>query len=137
MFRYGLFAACCVCATISATQAGNQTEPFRATQQTALDSVDAHRDSILDVNQTIWRYAEVGLQEHKSAKILTDRLQQSGFKVETGIAGIPTAFVASYGSGKPVIGILAEYDALPGISQKLSPLREPLEEGGNGHGCGL
>jgi aminobenzoyl-glutamate utilization protein B len=88
------------------------------------------------VNQAIWKFAEVGLQEHQSSKLLVDKLTTAGFKVERGISGMPTAFVASYGSGSPVIGILAEYDALPGLSQKASPAREPVTEGAAGHACG-
>jgi aminobenzoyl-glutamate utilization protein B len=65
-----------------------------------------------------------------------EKLRESGFEVRTGVSGMPTAFVASYGSGRPVIGILAEYDALPGLSQKVSPQREPEQEGGAGHACG-
>jgi len=89
------------------------------------------------ISDTIWSYAELGLQEFKSSKLLADTLEESGFKVERGLAGMPTCFVASYGSGKPVIGILGEYDALPMISQKgRVPAQEPLLEGAPGHGCG-
>lgn len=89
------------------------------------------------ISDSIWSFAELGLQEYKSSKLLADTLEQAGFKVERGVAGMPTAFVASYGSGKPVIGILGEYDALPMISQKGRIARqEPLIEGGPGHGCG-
>lgn len=109
---------------------------FRETQLTAIADVDARRDEILAVNQALWQYAEVGLQEQRSAKLLIDKLRAAGFEVRTGIAGIPTAFVASYGSGKPIIGILAEYDALPGMSQKVSPIREPVTAGSAGHACG-
>ena len=84
----------------------------------------------------IWAYAETALREHKSSKALSDYAEQQGLKVERGIAGMPTAFIASYGQGSPVIGILGEFDALPGISQKASSVREPLEEGAPGHGCG-
>lgn len=84
----------------------------------------------------IWSFAELGYQEYKSSALLQDKLRQAGFKVESGVAGLPTAFVASYGSGSPVIGILAEFDALPGLSQDTVPYRKPLTEGGSGHGCG-
>lgn len=109
---------------------------LRPAQQTAVAAVDAHRKTILAANQAIWKYAEVGLAETKSAGHLVTQLKSAGFEVRTGIAGMPTAFVASYGSGKPVIGILAEYDALPGLSQKVSPIQEPLVDGKPGHGCG-
>ena len=78
----------------------------------------------------------MGLEERKSAALLVDKLRSAGFDVKTNIAGMPTAFVASFGSGKPVIGIMAEYDALPGLSQKMTPQRKPLIPDAPGHGCG-
>ena len=80
--------------------------------------IKANESSLKDINQRIWSLAELGLQEHKSSKILQDLLSANGFKVKRGVADMPTAFVASYGTGKPVIAILAEYDALPGVSQQ-------------------
>jgi aminobenzoyl-glutamate utilization protein B len=89
------------------------------------------------ISEAIWRYAELGLQEFKSSALLVKTLEKEGFHVDTGLAGMPTCFVASYGSGKPVIGILAEFDALPTLSQKAGvPRQEPLVEGAPGHGCG-
>ena len=84
----------------------------------------------------IWEYAEVGYKEYKSSLLLQNTLKDNGFNVETGVAGIPTAFVATYGSGTPVIGILAEFDALPGLSQDNSPSKTPVANNSNGHGCG-
>lgn len=84
----------------------------------------------------IWEWAEPGYQETKSSKLLADMLERNGFQVERGVAQIPTAFVATAGSGTPVIGILGEYDALPGLSQKAVPVREAAQPGGYGHGCG-
>ena len=84
----------------------------------------------------IWDYAEVGFKETKSSILLQNTLKDNGFKVEAGVAGMPTAFVATYGSGKPVIGILAEFDALPGLSQDSSFLKTPVINKPNGHGCG-
>lgn len=90
-----------------------------------------------NISDAIWGYAELGMQEFKSSALLIKTLEEEGFKVEKGVAGIPTCFVASWGDGKPVIGILGEFDALPGLSQKaLSPLQIPLVEGAPGHGCG-
>jgi aminobenzoyl-glutamate utilization protein B len=103
---------------------------------TAVAHVDEISGQLKQVNQSIWKLAEVGLQEKKSSALLMNQLSDAGFEVESDIAGMPTAFVASYGSGKPVIGILAEYDALPGMSQKVSAVREPLREGAAGHACG-
>jgi aminobenzoyl-glutamate utilization protein B len=89
------------------------------------------------ISDAIWSYAELGLQEFRSSKLLADTLEQAGFKVERGVAGMPTAFVASYGSGKPVIGLLGEFDALPMLSQKgRVPRQEPVVDGAPGHGCG-
>ncbi len=89
------------------------------------------------IADSIWSFAELGLQEYRSSKLLADTLEQAGFSVERGVAGMPTAFVASYGSGKPVIAILGEYDALPMLSQKGRVAKQdPLIPGAPGHGCG-
>src|SRR5262245_31519722 len=110
-----------------------------AAKQHALDWLN--RDDVHQrfghISDSIWSYAELGLQEHKSSALLIDTLKREGFTVETGLAGMPTCFVASFGTGKPVIGILAEYDALPMVSQKaFSVDHDPVVEGGPGHGCG-
>jgi len=84
----------------------------------------------------IWEYAELGYKETKSASLHVQNLKDAGFTVETGVAGIPTAFVATYGSGSPVIGILAEYDALPGLAQKAVAEKKSIEGKTGGHGCG-
>ena len=85
---------------------------------------------------SIWDYAEVGFKENKSSLLLQNTLKENGFNVETGVAGMPTAFVASYGTGKPIIGILAEFDALPGFSQDSSYTKTPIANKNNGHACG-
>ena len=84
----------------------------------------------------IWDYAEVGFKETKSSVLLQNTLKNNGFKVDAGVAGMPTAFVATYGSGSPVIAILAEYDALPGLSQENSSVKTPIANKNSGHGCG-
>lgn len=84
----------------------------------------------------IWEWAEPGYQETRSSALLAERLEQSGFRVERGVAEIPTAFVAEFGSGEPVLGILAEFDALPGLSQDAVPERRPRQPGALGHACG-
>jgi aminobenzoyl-glutamate utilization protein B len=90
-----------------------------------------------NISDLIWNYAELGMQEFKSSALLIRTLEEEGFNVEKGVAGMPTCFVASWGSGKPVIGILGEFDALPMLSQKaLNPIQIPLVEGAPGHGCG-
>ncbi len=88
------------------------------------------------VAQQLWEWAELGYKEHRSSALLQRMLEAEGFEVEAGVAEIPTAFVASYGKGKPVIAILAEYDALPGLSQAAQPTRQEVVEGGSGQGCG-
>jgi aminobenzoyl-glutamate utilization protein B len=88
------------------------------------------------LQKEIWSYAELGFLESKSSKALQEHLKSNGFTIEAGLAGMPTAFVATYGSGSPVIGILAEFDALPGLSQDTVPYKKPLVDGGSGHGCG-
>ena len=80
--------------------------------------------------------AETAFEEYESSKLLADYAEKNGFNVERGVAGMPTAFVATYGSGSPVISVLGEFDALPGISQKTLPTKEPIVEGAAGHGCG-
>ena len=99
-------------------------------------SVEAHQEALIAISDSIWALAETPFQEHESARILADYAESQGLTVERGVAGIPTAFVATYGSGSPVISVLGEFDALPGISQKASPVKEPLNEGAAGHGCG-
>ncbi len=102
----------------------------------AVEWVDGHGPLIVDAHQRAWELAELGLQEHETGRLLADILAEQGFAVERGVAGLPSAFVATYGSGEPVIGIMGELDALPGLSQKVVPYREPLVAGAAGHGCG-
>lgn len=107
-----------------------------ALRQTAHASVELHAAELYALSKRIWRFAETSLTESRSSKALADFLEQRGFRVERGTAGIPTAFTATWGNGKPVIGILAEFDALPGISNTATTDRQPLVRGGAGHGCG-
>jgi aminobenzoyl-glutamate utilization protein B len=106
------------------------------TKRAAVASVDRHAAALTDLSDKIWEYAETALRETRSSKALADFAEAQGFKVTRNVAGMPTAFTASFGSGKPVIGIMGEYDALPGVSQKASADKSPLVEGGAGHGCG-
>jgi aminobenzoyl-glutamate utilization protein B len=105
-------------------------------KQAVLDFVDAHASDYGAIAQRIWDLAEVGYQEEESSALLQTHLQQAGFQVEAGVAGMPTAFIASYGQGQPVIAILAEFDALPGITQDRVPERAPRPDMGAGHACG-
>ncbi|MEM1120688.1 MAG: amidohydrolase [Bacteroidota bacterium] len=101
-----------------------------------INSLDAQTERFSKVAREIWENPELGYLEYTSSKILVDELKAAGFKVETGVADMPTSFVATYGKGGPVLGFLAEFDALPGLSQDAVPYRSVLVEGGNGHGCG-
>ena len=106
-------------------------------QKAALfESVNKRDSESWDAALQIWEWAEPGYQESKSSALLADMLKDHGFKIDKKVAGIPTAFTATFGSGKPVIGILGEYDALPGLSQAAKPIRESLADGAYGHGCG-
>jgi aminobenzoyl-glutamate utilization protein B len=107
-----------------------------ANKQTAVSIIDAHAADLTRLSDQVWGFAELAMQEYQSAKVLADYAEQQGFKVDRGVAGIPTAFVASYGAGRPVIGVMGEFDALPGLSQKAQPVRAPQQEGAPGHGCG-
>jgi len=98
--------------------------------------VDTSLPELAKLNDEIWRLAEVAMEEFKSSEALASYLEKMGFAVERGVSGLPTAFVGTYGSGQPVIGFLAEYDALPGLSQETISSKKPLKEGGPGHGCG-
>ncbi|WP_411030473.1 amidohydrolase [Spongiimicrobium sp. 3-5] len=101
-----------------------------------LASVEKHEAALIKISDSIWALAETAFEEHKSAEILANYAEKNGFNVQRGVAGMPTAFVATYGSGAPVISVLGEFDALPGISQKAVPTKEPLQDGAAGHGCG-
>jgi aminobenzoyl-glutamate utilization protein B len=105
-------------------------------KQDVLKSIDAKGDQYSDIAHRIWEFAEVGYQEVKSSELLQETLTQAGFKMEKGVAGIPTAFVATYGTGKPVIAILAEFDALPGVSQDAVPEVKQVQGRPAGHACG-
>jgi len=91
---------------------------------------------IVKASVNVWELAELGLLEEKSSKFLANILEEHGFNIEMGVADMPTAFIATYGKGNPTIGFMGEYDALPGLSQKPVPYKDPLEEGAPGHGCG-
>lgn len=105
-------------------------------KRTAAAAVDQRVEVLDDAARQIWSFAELALKETRSSKLLADLLEKEGFRVERGISDMPTAFVASYGSGKPVVAFLAEFDALPGLSQKAVDHVEPIAAGGSGHGCG-
>ena len=107
-----------------------------ADKRAIVESVEKHKAALIAISDSIWALAETAFEEHNSARILADYAEKQGFQVARGVAGMPTAFVATYGSGSPVISVLGEFDALPGISQKAQPTKEPLNAGAGGHGCG-
>lgn len=101
------------------------------------DAVAERAAVISGLNQAVWEYSELGYQEERSAKVIMKAMEEDGFQVESGLAGIPTAFSAKWGTGKPVVGILGEYDALPGLSQQAAVAEpQPAEGRTTGHGCG-
>ncbi len=125
MFKRFLILMGIVFVLLTQAVMGTINSDFEKTKLDVLKRVEARRKQMIEVSDAIWEYAEIALLEYKSSKLLADNVEQEGFNVERGVADLETAFVADYGSGSPVIGILAEYDALPGLSQK-----------GAGHGCG-
>jgi aminobenzoyl-glutamate utilization protein B len=130
-FNIGI-AALLLCST-AALADGRAASPAK---KAAVQSVERHADELTGLSDQIWAYAETALREHRSAAALADYAEKQGFTVQRGVAGMPTAFVATFGQGRPIIGIMGEYDALPGISQKAVPEKTPLVEGAAGHGCG-
>ncbi len=110
--------------------------PLNLIKEEAAINIQSNYELYKKVALDIWNYAESGFKENKSSALLQSTLRENGFTVDAGIAGMPTAFVASYGSGKPVIALLAEFDALPGLSQDSSSIKSPITDKINGHACG-
>ncbi|MCS5490349.1 amidohydrolase [Algoriphagus limi] len=109
---------------------------LKAQEKSVIDDLDSKTEEYSKIALQIWSNPELGYLESESSALLQKTLSDAGFSVKAGVADIPTAFVAEYGSGYPVIGIMAEFDALPGVSQQASPFREAVVEGGAGHACG-
>ena len=110
---------------------------FNANSSSIEQSIQDHKKTFSKVALKIWSHAEMGYQELKSSSLLADELEKEGFKITKGVAGIPTAFIAEYGLSGPIIGILGEFDALPGLAQSTSPFKEIINnENGAGHACG-
>ncbi len=110
--------------------------PHISKKEKAINSIEAEYKSLTDLSDKIWSFEEVAFRENKSAAALIAYAEANGFTVEKGVGEIPTAFIASYGSGSPIIAIMGEFDALPGLSQQPVPYKAPLNEGAAGHGCG-
>ena len=113
-----------------------QSKKSNPKKDAVIKSIQNHESALIKLSDEVWSYAETALRETKSSKALADYAEAQGFTVKRGVAGMPTAFTAEYGSGKPIIGIMGEFDALPGISQKAQPTKEVLVPGAGGHGCG-
>mgnify|MGYP003327834800 CR=1 FL=1 len=111
-------------------------DPREALKAQTAASIQAGYERYKSAELRIWNLAEVGFKEKGSTVVLQDLLRENGFTLEAGVAGMPTAFVATYGSGSPVIGILAEFDALPGLSQDSAAVKTPVPTLSAGHGCG-
>jgi aminobenzoyl-glutamate utilization protein B len=133
MIHPGLLFRILVVTTIVVLPRGAAAQDGKAA---VLKAIDADRERAAKVALEIWDLAEVGYQETRSSALLQQQLRDAGFSVEAGVEGMPTAFVATYGSGRPVIGILAEFDALPGITQQATPERAPAPQKEAGHACG-
>lgn len=119
-------------AAVSAVLTGHAQK----TKQDVMMSIDAKGDQYAAAAHKIWEYAEVGFQENQSSALLQQMMKEAGFAVQNNVAGMPTAFMATYGSGKPVIGILGEFDALPGVAQMAVPELKPIPGQAAGHACG-
>jgi aminobenzoyl-glutamate utilization protein B len=131
-----LLQACCVF-ILAVGPALLAQRGARDDRASLIQSIEAKRESYATVAKQIWGFAEVGFQEQKSSALLQQQLRAAGFRVKAGVADIPTAFVATFGSGNPIIGIVGEFDALPGLSQEAQTAqRHAIEENAPGHGCG-
>ncbi|MCW5911321.1 MAG: amidohydrolase [Cyclobacteriaceae bacterium] len=132
-----LYLICALCISMNVlAQKKQAASVITASKKTIVDHVTAQSANLISISDKIWAAEETAFNEHASARLLADYAEANGFKVERGVAEMPTAFVATYGSGSPVIGILGEFDALPGLSQKAVPTKDPLHPGEPGHGCG-
>ncbi len=126
-----LFSCCLAMTAVAAEQ-----DSLESVKQAAIAEVVQQEASLVELSDAVWGFAETALKETQSAQVLADYAEQQGFRVTRGMSDMPTAFIAEYGSGQPIIGILGEYDALPRLSQAAKAEKDPLQQGGPGHGCG-
>ncbi|MBZ0299678.1 MAG: amidohydrolase, partial [Anaerolineae bacterium] len=101
-----------------------------------LDHIHQQDEQLSYIAREIWDHPQIALRETFASDLLAQELEANGFSLERGVGQMPTAFVATWGEGQPIIGFLGEYDALPGLSQKVGTEKDPVEMGGPGHGCG-
>ncbi len=118
---------------LSTSTIAQKKPAFLGKKQKIISTLGGKHDELIELSDKIWSFEEIAFQEEQSAEALIAYARSNDFKVQTGVAEIPTAFVAEYGSGSPVIAIMGEFDALPGLSQKPVPYKDPLNAG---HGCG-
>ena len=133
--RYGL-NGCWVVVLITGCGTGFAVDLGVENKEAVVASIEKHASGMIRLSDQIWGWAETSLMETRSSRALADWAEEQGFQVRRGVGGLPTAFVAIFGSGRPVIGIVGEYDALPGLSQKAMAVKEAVTPGGAGHGCG-
>ena len=103
--------------------------------QEIINWLEENQETFTGMSDQIWATPEVAWYEFKSSRLQADHLEKEGITITWDVGGLNTAFMAEWGQGQPILGFIGEYDALPGLSQKKQPTQEPLEEGGNGHGC--
>lgn len=127
---------CLFLLTLSFVPLASSAQKMGGNKKAVIASVEKHRSELIRMSDSIWALAEIAFQESRSAEVLASYAEQNGLAVTRGVAEIPTAFTATYGSGQPVISILGEFDALPGLSQKTESTKNPIEVGAPGHGCG-
>ena len=121
---------------VGSSAEAKKNDKNNAKAKVAIDYLNSNFATYDKLQKSIWANPELGFLENNSSELLKQNLRENGFTIEEGVAGMPTAFVATYGSGKPVIGLLAEFDALPGLSQDTVPYRKPIIENAPGQGCG-
>ncbi len=131
-----LFSIVVLLAIAVNTVHGQKKPRINKSKQSVIEAIDNRTNELIELSDQIWSFEEIAFQETQSAQALADYAKTQGFEVRQGVADIPTAIIAEYGSGQPVIGILGEFDALPGLSQKAVPEKDPRNEGAPGHGCG-
>jgi len=136
MMKFTLLCCSLLLMALPTSLQAQKQAPIDKNKQAVIASIDSKYAELTQLSDKIWSYEEVAFQEKQSAEALAAYAEAQGFRVKRGVGEIPTAFVAEYGSGSPVIGILGEFDALPGLSQQTVPYKAPLNPGSAGHGCG-
>lgn len=134
MKKIALFICLILC--IHQTLAQKSKRKTTNKKKQVIENLDKRYNELSELSDKIWSYEEVAFREYQSSEALAAYAENQGFRLTKGVGELPTAFIAEYGSGAPVIGIMGEFDGLPGLSQKAVPTKDPIHEGGAGHGCG-